>query len=432
MLAALNHDRPIAVKPVHGPTDDQLSINSGPKGRAGTGRSATISAVATVNSRGIDPWLEGVWKAGGTDLLLTAGASPLMRVDGEIQPAGNDRLDARDTEKLVRELIGEELWEELEEHRSVDFAFTWNDRARLRANAFHQRDTVALALRMIPTKIPTMDEIRLPQSVRDLCVLPRGLVLLTGPTGTGKSTTLAAMIEWINEHRKVHVLTVEDPIEYIHQHKNSAVNQREVGPDAHSFADALRAALREDPDVLLVGEMRDLESISIALTMAETGHLVFATLHTNDAAQALDRIIDVFPAERQAQVRVQLSGSLAAVIAQRLLPKPDGGLVAAFEVLIGSHAARNLVREGKTNQLRNVIATGHKEGMQTLEESLNQLLADRIIDEETALSVTLFPKEIKVPPPLPEPEEGADDTVVVGTEAPADAPVAARRRGLRR
>ncbi len=258
--------------------------------------------------------------------------------------------------------------------------------ARLRGNAFMQRGEVALALRMIPSSIPTFEELGLPPVATWLAELPRGLVLVTGPTGCGKSTTLASIIDHINEHRELHILTVEDPIEYVHQHKRSVVNQREVGLDSQTFERALRSALREDPDVLLIGEMRDLESIQIALTMAETGHLVFATLHTNDAAQALDRIIDVFPADRQDQIRVQLAASLAAVLAQRLVPRIGGGMVAAFEVLVATPAVRNLLREGKTNQLRNVMTTSQKDGMLTLEASMARLVQAGLISYEAALS----------------------------------------------
>src|SRR5437764_190888 len=343
----------------------------------------------------IDPWLQLLWKHGGTDLCLTAGSPPRLRVDGRLRPIKGERLmDGKAVEKVVRALLSPELMETFAEYKDVDFAFTWHDKARLRGNAFTQRGEVALALRMIPSKIPTFDELGLPPACLDLAHLPRGLILVTGPTGSGKSTTLAAVIDYINETRDVHVLTVEDPVEYVHDHKRSVVNQREIGVDSDSFGRALRSALREDPDVLLVGEMRDLESIQIALTMAETGHLVFATLHTNDASTALDRLIDVFPADRQDQIRVQLAGCLSAVIAQRLVPRVDKGMVAAFEVLMATTAARNLVREGKTNQLRNVMTTGQRDGMQTLETSLGLLIRGGAISYEAALSVSLYPKDL--------------------------------------
>jgi twitching motility protein PilT len=282
----------------------------------------------------------------------------------------------------------------------LDFAFNWQGKARFRGNVFLQRGEVALALRLIPFAIPSFDELNLPESVRRFVDLPQGFVLVTGPTGGGKSTTLASMIDQINSSRRCHILTIEDPIEYVHEHKLSAVNQREIGSDSPNFDQALRSALREDPDVLLVGEMRDLASIQAALTIAETGHLVFATLHTNDSAQALDRIVDVFPTDRRTQIQVQLAHVLSGVIYQRLLPRKTGGLVAAFEVMMGNQAVRNLVREGKTKQLRNVISTCQAEGMRTLETSLNELVRDDIIDIETARGASMYPRELDTPPVL--------------------------------
>jgi twitching motility protein PilT len=255
-----------------------------------------------------------------------------------------------------------------------------------------------MALRVIPYEIPGFDELGIPPAVEHLVNLPMGLVIVTGPTGSGKSTTLAAMLDYINRRRACHIVTIEDPIEYVHGNHRSAVSQREVGNDTESFPRALRSALREDPDVLLVGEMRDLESISTTLTIAETGHLVFATLHTNDSAQAIDRIVDIFPSDRRDQIQVQLASTLEGVIYQRLVPRIGGGLVAAYEVLFASHAVRNLVREGKTRQLRNVISTHQTEGMQTLEMALTHLVAVGLVDYETALKVSLFPKEVGMPP----------------------------------
>jgi twitching motility protein PilT len=284
--------------------------------------------------------------------------------------------------------------ESFEKQRDFDFSFSWNNVARIRGNAFHQRGSPALELRMIPMRIPSFDELALPAVASSLANLPRGFVLVTGPTGSGKSTTLASIIDYINDNRPVHVLTIEDPIEYLHHHKRSIINQREVGVDSPSFERGLHAALREDPDVLLIGEMRDLESIQIALTMAETGHLVFATLHTYDAPQAIDRIIDVFPADRKDLIRIQMAGSLAAVIAQRLVNRVDGGRVGAFEVLLANSACRALVREGKTHQLRNVITTSRAEGMQTLETNLIELIGSGTISYETALEVSMYPKDL--------------------------------------
>src|SRR5438067_1339867 len=300
----------------------------------------------------IESYLDELWERKGTDLLVTAGAPPLVRVDGELTPIeGATTLGSTDTEKLVLSALGEDTAERFRAGKEVDFSFNWKGMARFRGNAFHQRGSMALALRLIPFRIPDFEELGLPPVVEHFVKLPQGLVLVTGPTGAGKSTTLASMIEYINQHRACHIVTIEDPIEYVHHHRRAAVNQREVGTDTDSFHHALRSAFREDPDVLLVGEMRDPESIETTLTIAETGHLVFATLHTNDAAQAIDRVVDVFPGTRQDQIRVQLSATLTGVVYQRLVPKVDNGLVAAFEVMIADHAVRNLVREGKTRQL---------------------------------------------------------------------------------
>ncbi len=303
-------------------------------------------------------------------------------------------LSGPEIDTLVRTLLTPSQKTELDVEQDVDFAFSWADKARLRGSAFTQRGETALALRMIPSRVPSFEELDLPPVAEVLSKLPRGFVLVTGPTGSGKSTTLASIIDRINETRACHILTIEDPVEYVHRHKLSAVSQREIGLDSPSFDRALRSALREDPDVLLVGEMRDIESIQIALTMAETGHLVFATLHTNDAPQAIDRIIDVFPAWRQEQTRVQLSASLAAIVAQRLVPKVGGGMVAAFEVLIATNPVRNLIREGRSNQLLNIMTTNQKEGMRTLETSLAELIVSNTITYEDALDVSAHPKEL--------------------------------------
>jgi twitching motility protein PilT len=351
--------------------------------------------VTEVNIERISPWLQLLWDQGGSDLLLTGGSSPRLRVDGKLCPIeGGSQISGAEVDEIVRSML--EPWQiaTFEEHQDVDFSFTWEGKARLRASAFTQKGETALALRMIPSRIPTFEQLGLPPVADWLAMLPRGLVLVTGPTGSGKSTTLASIIDRINDTRSLHVLTIEDPIEYVHQHKTSAVTQREIGLDSASFDRALRSALREDPDVLLLGEMRDVESIQTALTMAETGHLVFSTLHTNDAAQAVDRIIDVFPDWRQDQIRVQLAASLGAIVAQRLLPRIGGGRVAAFEVLIGTHPVRNLIREGKSNQLMNVMATNQSEGMQTLESNLASLVGTGIVSYEEALDVSVHPKEL--------------------------------------
>lgn len=343
----------------------------------------------------ISPWLERLWDLGGTDLLLSSDSAPRIRVDGQLRPLeGVPMLTGSQIDEIALPLLTPGQLEIFRDQLDVDFAFSWLDRARIRGSIFTQRGQTALALRVIPARIPNFEDLGLPPAATWVSEQPRGFVLVTGPTGSGKSTTLAAIIDKINETRACHILTIEDPVEYVHHHKTAAVSQREVGLDSPSFDRALRSALREDPDVLLIGEMRDIDSIQIALTMAETGHLVFATLHTNDAPQAIDRIIDVFPAWRQEQTRVQLAASLSAVIAQRLVPKIGGGMVAAYEVLIATNAVRNLIREGRSNQLGNVMFTNTKEGMQTLESSLATLVADGVVAYEDAMSVCAHPKEL--------------------------------------
>ena len=349
----------------------------------------------SVDTQAISQWLQMLWDQGGSDLLLTGGSAPRLRVDGRLRPVeGAAILSGLEVDGTVRSLLDESQIKTFEEHLDVDFSFSWEEKARLRASAFTQKGQTALALRMIPTKIPGFEQLGLPPIADWMAGLPRGLILVTGPTGSGKSTTLASIIDKINETRSLHVLTIEDPIEYVHDHKTAAVTQREVGLDSPSFDRALRSALREDPDVMLLGEMRDTESMQLALTMAETGHLVFATLHTNDAPQAVDRIIDVFPDWRQDQIRVQLSASLAGIVAQRLLPRIGGGRVAAFEVLVATHPVRNLIREGKTNQLLNVMATSQSDGMQTLESCLASLISAGTITHDDALEVSVHPKEL--------------------------------------
>lgn len=355
---------------------------------------------ATRTVRGpVDQMLEVLWEAGGTDLLLTVGLPPMIRVHGELTPiSGAATLTMKDTSGFVTDILTRDQMDIWQEKYEYDFAFSWRDNARIRGNAFTQRGNTALALRMIPREIPSPDELGIPQVVRDLALKHQGMILVTGPTGSGKSTTLASLVNLINETRGCHIVTIEDPIEYVHEHKRAAVNQREVGTDTESFHNALRAVLREDPDVLLVGEMRDNESIQFALTAAETGHLVFATLHTNDTAQSIARMIDVFPAEQQDQVRVQLSAALSAVVYQRLIPRTETGLVAAFEVLVATPPARNLIKEDKTHQLRNTLLTGSRDGMVTLEQSLSALITEGVITYEEALARSLYPKDLEATP----------------------------------
>ena len=339
--------------------------------------------------------LQATVGAGASDLHLTAGRPATVRRDGVLVPfEGVDVLLPEDTERMVMSLLDDELREELAAACQVDFSFGIESFGRFRANAYKQRNTYALALRVVPARVRSLEELGAPAACVDLLNKPYGLVLVVGPTGSGKSTTLAAMIDRINETKPCHILTIEDPVEYLHMHKTAMVNQREVGTDVNSFTDGLRSALREDPDVILLGEMRDLDSIAITLTLAETGHLVFATLHTNDAAQALDRIVDVFPADKRDQIQIQLAASLQGVVSQRLLPAVGGGRVAAYEVLLTNDAVRNLLREGKTRQIRNVMISGQQEGMQTLEMDLARLVASGMISFETAAEISAYPKEI--------------------------------------
>jgi twitching motility protein PilT len=289
---------------------------------------------------------------------------------------------------------------QLETDRDFDFAFSFGP-SRFRVNAFFERGRPTIALRLLSNLIPTFDDLGIPAPVRELTKLKQGLILFTGPTGSGKTTSMAAMIEGVNATRPCHIITIEDPIEFLHPNKQSVVHQREVGVDTQSFERALRAALREDPDVVLVGEMRDPESIAITLTLAETGHLVLSSLHTNDAPQALDRIVDVFPAERQAQIRLQLASTLAGIVAQRLVPRIGGGRIAAFEVLLATPAVSNLVREGKTRHLRNAMQMALGAGHQTLEMSLNALVAAGVITQETAVATAFVPHEVDPTRPSP-------------------------------
>ncbi len=340
--------------------------------------------------------LQATVNSGASDLHLTVGRAPTARRDGTLVSFENVKvLDNDDTTRMVHSLLDDHQHQELIDRKQVDFSFGVQGLGRFRANAFNQRNSMALALRVVPFRVRSLEELGAPRSCTTLLNKPYGIVLVVGPTGSGKSTTLAAMIDRINETKPVHILTIEDPVEYLHHHKMAMVNQREVGTDVVSFEQGLRSALREDPDVVLLGEMRDLESIQIALSLAETGHLVFATLHTNDASQALDRIVDVFPAEKRDQIQTMLAGSLQGVISQRLVPAISGGRVAAYEVLIGNEAVRNLVREGKSRQLRNVVATGAPDGMQTIEMDFARLVTSGLISMEMAQSVSAYPGEIQ-------------------------------------
>ena len=340
--------------------------------------------------------LEATVAAGASDLHLTVGRPATARRDGVlINFEGVAILTPDEMERIVMSLLDDRHKAELDEVMQVDFSFGIQGIARFRCNAYRQRGSYALALRVIPSKVRSLEDLGAPQACTTLLNKPYGLVLVVGPTGSGKSTTLAAMIDRINEEQPCHILTIEDPVEFQHNHRTAMINQREVGTDVLSFTDGLRSALREDPDVILLGEMRDLDSISITLTLAETGHLVFATLHTNDASQALDRIIDVFPSDRRDQIQTQLASVLQGVISQRLIAVEGGGRVAAYEILMGTEAVRNLVREGKSRQMRNIISTSQKDGMQTIEMDLARLVAAGLLSLETATAISAYPKEIQ-------------------------------------
>lgn len=336
-------------------------------------------------------------QSGASDLHITAGLPPIVRVAGDLRPvAGLAQLTPRDTEALVMSFMGDEHRAVFKQQGQVDFSHGVPGVGRFRINAYRQRGTCGAAIRVIPHDVPSIRELGLPPVVETLARKTRGFVVVTGPTGSGKSTTLAAMVDLINSERSCHVITIEDPIEYLHRHKKAMVNQREIGQDSMSFALALRAALREDPDVILVGEMRDLETMSTAITAAETGHLVLATLHTGDAVQTIDRIIDVYPPYQQQQVRIQLAATLIGVVAQQLVPRKDKpGRVPAVEVMVGTPAVRNLIREGKTHQLRSVIQTGARFGMQTQDQSLRQWVEQGVVSLEDALAVATDQDEFK-------------------------------------
>jgi len=332
-----------------------------------------------------------------TDIHITAGVPPIIRVDGRLIPLiGYPPMTPKDTQEFIYSFMNEKQKKTFEEKKELDFSFGIKGIGRFRVNVFYQRGTVAAALRRIPYEIKPMEELGLIPKVRDLCHLSMGLVLVTGPTGSGKTTTLASMIDYINANFPHHIITIEDPIEYLYQHKKSVIAQRELGTDTDSFALALKYALREDPDVILVGEMRDLETIRAALTAAETGHLVFGTLHTNTAVQTINRIINVFPMEEQDQVRTELSFVLQGVISQRLLPKIGGGRVLIHEVMIPNIAIRNLIRENKVHQIYGLMQTGQAEsGMQTMNQSIIKVLQRKLITVEDAFRISPDPEELK-------------------------------------
>lgn len=333
----------------------------------------------------IDDLLANAFHMNASDLHITTGAMPVYRIHGELTQHGNFQLTEEMTKEMAKHLIGTKNWPTFIEAGEIDFSYHLQGVARFRINIFKQKDQISLAARVIPVSIPSLDQLNMPPILKQLAKRPQGLILVTGPTGSGKTTTLAAMIDLINKEEAKHIITLEDPIEYIHHHQKSIIHQREVGSDTQSFANGLRASLRQDPDIILVGEMRDLETIATAITAAETGHLVLATLHTNSAPQTINRIIDVFPPNQQGQIRLQLAAVLAGIISQRLIPKQDkNGRVAATEILINQPAIANLIRNQKVSQVKNMLQTGRAQGMHTLEMSINELVQNGIIDPNYA------------------------------------------------
>lgn len=337
-----------------------------------------------------------VQKERASDLLVSAGAPPILRINGQLFRHRTDSLTPEQTMALIYSFLNEEQQSEFEEKKELDFSLAVGRRHRFRVNIYYQKGAVTAALRPIPEAVPSLDELGLPPAVAELAASRQGLVLVTGPTGSGKTTTQAALIDLINTNRACHVITIEDPIEYVHYHRRSIIDQREVGGDTHNFAAALKYVLRQDPDVILIGEMRDLETIRAALTAAETGHLVFATLHTNDAIQTVDRIVDVFPGDQQQQIRFQLSLTLLAIISQRLLPRKDGkGRILACEMLRNNQAIANLIRENKTPQIYSVVETSAKTGMVTMDRWVKALYREGKISYDDAITTMRNPKELE-------------------------------------
>lgn len=330
-----------------------------------------------------DTVFEAAHKAGASDVHLAVGSPVLFRIDGELVEQGKEKLTATDVQGMVKSMLGEKRFREFQEKREIDIAHALKGGARLRVNCHYERTFPGLVARIVPERIPTPEEIGLTEQIAHLCSLGEGLILFTGPTGAGKSTSLAAMIQNINETRAEHIVTLEDPIEFLFPKRKSVIRQRQYGQDFLSFPEALKRVLRQDPDIIMVGEMRDLETIAAALTLAETGHLIFATLHTPNATQTIDRIVDVFPPHQQAQIRMQLSLSLKAIIAQRLLPCKDGGLVAQREILLNTTAVANIIRDNRVQELTSALQSGVSDGMCTFERDAKRLLKEGLIDRET-------------------------------------------------
>jgi twitching motility protein PilT len=351
---------------------------------------------AVPQTSSIDDLLERMVARGASDLHVTTGSEPAIRVNGRLERLSDlSRLSNEDTQRLLYRILSTEQQKQLEIKRQLDLSYSMPGLARFRVNVYFQRESLGGAFRLVPAELKTLADLGLPEQLHELAKKPRGLVLVTGPTGSGKSTTLAAIIDEINRTRDDHIITIEDPIEFLHRHKRCIVNQREIGPDATSFAEALRGALRQDPDVILLGEMRDLETIATALTAAETGHLVFATLHTQDAPSTVDRLIDVFPAAQQEQIRVQIASTIQAVVTQALVPTIDGnGRIPAVEILFPDDAVRNLIRQAKVEQVYSIMQTGTQRGMQTLEQALADLVVRGKISQDAAVARSSRPDQL--------------------------------------
>ncbi|MGD6895115.1 type IV pilus twitching motility protein PilT [Bacillus infantis] len=334
----------------------------------------------------IDILLRAGFELKASDIHLTVGVPPIFRINGELKRYGKENLLPAHTESMAKAIIPENMWDRFKEKGELDFSYGVQGVSRFRVNAYYQRSCIALAVRVVPTRVPTIDELELPDILKKVAGKPQGLVLVTGPTGSGKSTTLASIIDYMNQNMRKHVITLEDPIEYLHKHGNCIIDQREVGFDTNNFANGLRAALRQDPDVILVGEMRDLETIQTAITAAETGHLVFGTLHTSSAPATINRIIDVFPPSQQAQIRIQLASVLVSIVSQRLFPIIDRkGRKAATEILVNNSAVANLIRNEKVHQIANIMQTSRAQGMHTLDASINELVQSGQVSKEAAM-----------------------------------------------
>ena len=364
--------------------------------KAGAEKKPRRAPRKSVDDIHIDELLEIVVENNASDLHLAVGLPPIMRIDGELKATRYEVLTAPVSQRMIYDILADDQIQRFETDLELDCSYQMRQIARFRVNVYRDRGNVATALRLIPQKIPTIRELGLPPVVEELGRRPRGLLLVTGPTGSGKSTTLASIINQINHERAEHIITIEDPIEYLHTHRKSIINQRELGQDTLDFQKALRSSLREDPDVILVGEMRDLETIQLAITCAETGHLVMATLHTNNAAESVDRIVDVFPSGEQEQIRVQLSNNLLAILSQQLMPRAgQPGRVAAIEVMIASAAIRNLIRENKAHQMHSIIQTSAEIGMQSMDQALRDLFKQSLISYEVALRRSHNPDELE-------------------------------------